>query len=411
MPVTGFQIKGSDGQTITVPDGEYYFNTKARGRRMCQNSLSSEARRVYAALELGTMGFQQEEAVVQTKSGRHWMTRADIAAMTDLEPNHVRRGLAELEGAGLAKRVPLGNAESLQHGKIKILSWAEPRPPEQGSRGPRAAPFIAFSSLFPDSLKSLVSYATRLKLTVSKDFTNDQMRAALDSLSDELEEAARDLENAENRAARLLERLCAQPPPYKEERTERTEEKERGEEEAAQPPPAPEVSPAKPNGQAVGDSTKIRAKTDIGAVAPGDTNVGSRPNAAAAAAVVKAPDPQTLQRFEQWRVHRNRCKKPVPDANHELRAACFNAFAAYSPPEQEQIVADTAARLDSWNAETKLQFIPGPLEYFRQQKWRTEPVQHVATMSNAEREKRDRQTRMLKWCQEMDESDRRKGKL
>jgi hypothetical protein len=55
-----FKITGADGERIDIPAGEYYFNTKARARRMMLNFLSPEARRVYACMELATMGFQQE---------------------------------------------------------------------------------------------------------------------------------------------------------------------------------------------------------------------------------------------------------------------------------------------------------------------------------------------------------------
>ena len=43
-----FEIAGADDRIIGVPPGSYYFNAKARCRRMMQDSLSGEARRVYA---------------------------------------------------------------------------------------------------------------------------------------------------------------------------------------------------------------------------------------------------------------------------------------------------------------------------------------------------------------------------
>ena len=69
-----FDIQGADGSTIQVQAGEYYFNTKARCKRMMLNSLSADARRVYACLELATMGFQQELAVTMEKGGTRPLT-------------------------------------------------------------------------------------------------------------------------------------------------------------------------------------------------------------------------------------------------------------------------------------------------------------------------------------------------
>ena len=120
-----FEIECADGATIEVPAGQFYINTKARCRRMMLNSLSSQARQVYACLELGTMGFQQEKAVVMERGQQRPMTPADVKRMTALSKQHVRRGMVELEEEGLAER--RGGDGALQNGKVELFSWATPR--------------------------------------------------------------------------------------------------------------------------------------------------------------------------------------------------------------------------------------------------------------------------------------------
>ena len=127
MAGESFQIKGADGKQVSIPAGEYYFNSKARCRRMMLNSLSSDARRVYACLELGTMGFQQELAVVQiAKDKQRPLGPLDIREQTGLLRQNVRRGLEELEKAGLAQRVAVDGGP-LQKGKVLLYSWAVPQ--------------------------------------------------------------------------------------------------------------------------------------------------------------------------------------------------------------------------------------------------------------------------------------------
>src|ERR1700752_2689749 len=133
-----FRIQGADGQPIEVPASQFYFNTKARCRRMMLNSLSGEARQVYAALELGTMGFQQEKAVMSRNGVTRRMTPGDITTMTGLDKGSVRRALVELEGAGLAERRPVDASLPLQKGNVEIYSWAEPRPAQEVKRWARA---------------------------------------------------------------------------------------------------------------------------------------------------------------------------------------------------------------------------------------------------------------------------------
>jgi hypothetical protein len=109
-----------------------------------------------------------------------------------------------------------------------------------------------------------------------------------------------------------------------------------------------------------------------------------------AVAVVAAPEPETLQRFERWRTVRNQCPKPVPDENPELRRQCFEVFASYSPPEQETIIADTAARVPFWQKD-KLQFIPNGLKYLRERIWKSDPVQNPVLQQATEKERKFRE--------------------
>jgi hypothetical protein len=103
-PHKPFKLTGADRKIIDIPAGEFYFNTKARARRMMLNSLSNDARRIYACLELATIGFQQELAVTMEGGRQRAVTPQDIVRQTSLLKQNVTRGLTELEDAGLAKR-------------------------------------------------------------------------------------------------------------------------------------------------------------------------------------------------------------------------------------------------------------------------------------------------------------------
>jgi len=214
--MSGFKIKSADGQTITIPDGEYYFNTKARARRMMLNSLSSEARQVYACLELATMGFQQELAVTMENGKLRPLARHDIARKTALSEPHVRRGLVELESQGLAQRRSTDGGP-LYKGKVEIYSWAEPRNPQREKGSQRAAPIPEW---VPESWKPLQPLIKRLKLELLP-----ELGAARDSILAEGEEIARGFEKAEKGARKFLKGVCARARPNKEERTERTKER------------------------------------------------------------------------------------------------------------------------------------------------------------------------------------------
>lgn len=124
-----FRIAGADGPVEIAP-GEWYINTKARARRMMQNSLSSDARRVHSCLELATMGYSQEIAVTMENGKKRPLLSADIARQTGLHRREVDRSLTELEATGLAERRPINPSFPLQKGNVEIYSWAYPREPK-----------------------------------------------------------------------------------------------------------------------------------------------------------------------------------------------------------------------------------------------------------------------------------------
>ena len=223
-----FKITGADGERIDIPAGEYYFNTKARARRMMLNSLSPEARRVYACLELATMGFQRELAVVAMGGGKQRpLTRADIAKQTGFSEAHARRGLVELEDAGLAERQGIGGGP-LHKGRIEIYSWANPRAAKKKKGSQRAAPIPEWFPKSWDPLKPLIS---RFKLKLLP-----ELGPARGSLIQKGEEAAREYQKAEKEACALLKQVCAEPKNAAHKRkngknVERTE--------SPAPPPVP----------------------------------------------------------------------------------------------------------------------------------------------------------------------------
>jgi hypothetical protein len=202
----GFKLKVADGTKITVPDGEFYFNTKARGRRMMLNSLSSDARRVYACLELATMGFQQELAVVQiSKDKQRPLTPADIRQQTGLLKQNVSRSLGELEDAGLAQRTS-DDEGPLRNGHIQIYSWAAPRAGHLEGQGNRARlPSSSLPPWFPESWEPIKTYISRNKYSLIED------EGIARDYFEEVAVAARAYQEAENRLARALEPVRAQP--------------------------------------------------------------------------------------------------------------------------------------------------------------------------------------------------------
>lgn len=203
-----FVINGADGKPVSIPAKEYYFNTKARCRRMMLNSLSSEARQVYACLELATMGFRQELAVVMDRGQQRPIKSIEIAAQTGLHKQNVSRALTELEEQGLALR-------SSVDGEVEIYSWSAPSPEKCKLNGSSNRARLPIPSYIPQSWEPLVALAKRWKLQ----FSIDEVTAR--DYEAEGAEIARDYENALAITRAFLERVCAQQPPNKEERTER----------------------------------------------------------------------------------------------------------------------------------------------------------------------------------------------
>lgn len=219
-----FLIKGAGDQPIPTPAGEFYGNTKPRARRMMQNPLSNQARRIYACLELATMGYQQELAVKTTR-GRNGrpeqqpLTPSDIANETGLSRQHVRRGLAELERAGLAERRP-ADGNTLRKGQVRLYSWAIPRKEVARKVAARGYNFPAW---FPPVWEPLRPLISRFKLQISIE------QNAVGGYISEGEAAAHGYQQAEKRALSFLNRICAprQMTTHKREaeRTERTTER------------------------------------------------------------------------------------------------------------------------------------------------------------------------------------------
>jgi len=212
-----FEITAADGSTIAVPPGDYYFNTKARARRMMMNSLSSEARQVYACLELATMGFQRELAVKMVSNQRVPLTPSDIGTQTGLTNQNVRLALIELEQQGLAERKPIDENRPLQKGNVQIYSWATPRELKckEHDSALTLSSILQIPDWFPDSWSPLAAFIKRQKLSVVIDQTT------CEELLVEGEAIARHYQAAEIVVSQFLERVCAPHSIYKEERTER----------------------------------------------------------------------------------------------------------------------------------------------------------------------------------------------
>ena len=226
-----YSIKAADKTIIEIPPGEFYINPKARTRRLMLNSLSKEARQVYACLELGTMGYKQELAVITElmpdgRKRRRPLTPGDISRKTGLLKQAVTRALVELEEAGLAERKS-DDGGPLRNGHMLLYSWAVPkRHPASPNNGKGKRARLPFEEWFPPEWSPLVPFIKRLKYEVSIDEVN-----ARDYLL-EGKEAARVYQEGIKVVERFLSKICAQPsgdPSIKKEttpsqkgRTERT---------------------------------------------------------------------------------------------------------------------------------------------------------------------------------------------
>jgi hypothetical protein len=124
-----FLIRGADGEKIPVDD--FYFNSKARCRRIWLDPLPSVARQIYARLESATMGYKQELAVKTVKLSDGSITQvslkpSDVIRDCKISPRDFRRGMSDLERAGLAERRAI-DGSSIRKGQIELYSWYEPR--------------------------------------------------------------------------------------------------------------------------------------------------------------------------------------------------------------------------------------------------------------------------------------------
>jgi hypothetical protein len=221
-----FPIKGADGPLEYAP-GEYYVNGKDRCRGNIQETLSKEARQVYAFMELGSIAYRQELCIVSENGKRRPMTPGDIREATGLSKQNVRRALEEIENAGKGERRAQDGGPP-RSGEIPLIySWAFPRTPQkQGGGSQRATTFPAW---FPAEWEPLKALLKRKRVVLSTDavVTSDYLETVA--------KLARDYLEAEKVVLAALESVSAPSPLYKEERKERKESFERN----GTPPPTP----------------------------------------------------------------------------------------------------------------------------------------------------------------------------
>jgi hypothetical protein len=241
-----FVIKASDESDLPVAAGEYYFNTKARARRMMEVCLTSDAQRVYACLELHTMGFQQEMAVMMEHGRQIPLTPVVICRETGLSKQNVRRALAELEEWGLAER-QAADGGALRNGQIQIYSWASPRPEKCKPKGSQDR--LPFPKWFPESWSPLKPLIRKLKLTPHLESVREKVVGS-DYLLEQGQAVAKVLLEAEKVVSEFLEGVCNGLPLNKEERTERTKDKDLSSSSSSdtelEPRPEPATTTAEP---------------------------------------------------------------------------------------------------------------------------------------------------------------------
>jgi len=199
-----YTIKGQDGD-VKLKSGEWYINSKARARRMMLNSLSSDARRVYACLELATMGFSQELAVTMDGGKIRNLAPADILRQTGLSRQNCRRGIEELESEGLAQRRS-DDSQGLRNGHVLLYSWASPRPREEKANVVERDYIVP--EWFPAAAAALRPFLSHYKIRLTTDDV-----VARDYIP-EIEQLARDYKDFVDRAARTLEKVRAAPKTH-----------------------------------------------------------------------------------------------------------------------------------------------------------------------------------------------------
>jgi DNA-binding transcriptional ArsR family regulator len=221
------EVTGADGQPIIIPEKQWYVTPKARPQRMMRNSLSNEARQVYACLELATMGWRQELAVKMDNGKTVPLTASDLVEQTGLSLPNVRRALIELEEEGLGCRRSADDGP-LRKGKVEIYSFAVPRPAQKVKYQSRATGILELDDA---ELKPLQTFLKRWKITPDPEIP--VARDGLKSLSDDIAQ----WEKTGNALRARAETLCA-PSRYKEERKERN-----GKEYIGERPPSSSAVP------------------------------------------------------------------------------------------------------------------------------------------------------------------------
>lgn len=203
-------------EELKVNKGRWYSSSKARPERLMQISLTSDAQKVHACLELGSMAYQREDAVYTVKDGspggkQVWLTPGKIGKLTGISKEHVLRAIKELEYYGLAERFLIDPARGEVKGNVGVKSWALPRPQqEEEKREPRAAPFLELGAEY----KALARFISRFKLDLDPDKWGDSRGSYLEAAK----AAVAQVEEAEKAAVALLKGFGAQERIYKEER-------------------------------------------------------------------------------------------------------------------------------------------------------------------------------------------------
>lgn len=204
-------------------DSSWYRNPKCRAEWLRGSKLSKKGRQIYACLELGTMNFDQEVAVVMIgKDEFRLMTVDDVARQTGLSERDIRRGMEEL------KRFGLGEARSsdggqIRKGHVELCCWAEPRQPVTPDPDEEIAAARCRNSPVPEWFPeawapvqkdgnrtgTLWSFAKRQKIKLEPEIAAARCRNP--DVIERGNEVARNLENAENAARAFMDEVSAPP--------------------------------------------------------------------------------------------------------------------------------------------------------------------------------------------------------
>jgi hypothetical protein len=119
--------KGADLATnwlgeLGIYDGEWFTASKPKLQRGMRARCFSEAGRIWCCLGLQTECFQQELAVKLVAGKRVPLQPVDVAAMTGIRKQHIRRGVLQLKAWGLA------DIQGEEHHRVRLYAWVRPRP-------------------------------------------------------------------------------------------------------------------------------------------------------------------------------------------------------------------------------------------------------------------------------------------